>query len=265
MASVGLPELTVEEMGVPTADNPGLKRCAELARTPVGNYHYGELKIALDPASPSHYLPVVPAGAKVLDIGCGAGQTLIAACPYRVPGEGGLCLPCSRNDCPEWGYGVDIDEEALALGRAWSRRMVFSLGSADRLPYNDQEFDLVISRVALPYVDMQRAIAEIRRVLRPGGRIWIALHPFRTIFLHWRQRNWKGWCFAGYVALNGLFFHLTLRTFSLLYRREYWQSESATRRVLTKAGFVNIQREPGPPNRLSISAELPESVPGAVR
>lgn len=62
-------------------------------------YHRGELKVALDPSHPAHILPPgLPRSHAVLDIGCGAGQTLIAAYPDRI------------------SYGVDVDVEALKLG-----------------------------------------------------------------------------------------------------------------------------------------------------
>ncbi|MEO8657017.1 MAG: class I SAM-dependent methyltransferase [Bryobacteraceae bacterium] len=237
-------------------DNTGIARFKELAESvPNGAYHLAELEIALTPADPRHYLPSIPIGAKVLDIGCGAGQTLMAACPYQVTGEGGQCLPCSRESCPTWGYGVDIDEDAVALGRAWSRRLVLIQGNAARLPYGDDEFDMVISRVALIFVDMQEAVAEMRRVLRPGGKIWLGLHPFSMVFSQVPSRSWKGLFYLTYVAINGLFFTLTLGTFSLFHRREYWQTGSAMRRILSKAGFRNINVQRGP-KRLIVSAEL---------
>jgi ubiquinone/menaquinone biosynthesis C-methylase UbiE len=237
-------------------DNSHIARSKQLAESmPNGAYHLAELEIAFTPADPRHFLPSIPIGAKVLDIGCGAGQTLMAACPYQVRGEGSLCLPCSRDSCPTWGYGVDIDADALALGRAWSRGIVLTQADATRLPYGDHEFDIVISRVALVFVDMQEVLPEIRRVLRPGGKIWLGLHPFSVVWSQIPSKNWKGLLYLTYVALNGVFFHLTSRTFSLFKRREYWQSGSAMRRILAKAGFRKINVEHGP-NRLIVSAEL---------
>src|SRR5439155_7116311 len=46
--------------------------------------HLAELKIALDPSDPRRFIPAgIPEHSKVLDVGCGAGQTLIAACEDR--------------------------------------------------------------------------------------------------------------------------------------------------------------------------------------
>src|ERR1700688_1190738 len=87
-------------------------------KTPEDEYHLRELMIALDSDSPAHFVPSFRAGERVLDIGCGAGQTLIAACPYRLPGEGGGCVTCARIDdvCQGWASGVDIDENAIRVG-----------------------------------------------------------------------------------------------------------------------------------------------------
>jgi ubiquinone/menaquinone biosynthesis C-methylase UbiE len=204
-------------------------------------YHLGELRVALDPSSPSHSLPKIYPGEKVLDIGCGAGQTLIAACAYRVPGEGGLCVTCSRNDCPIWGYGIDIDERALKLGAAWSQRMVLRSGRAENIPFGDAEFDVIVSRVALVYSDLPRSAREMRRVLKPGGRLWLTLHPFSMVLRRSKERNWKGQLYRMYFALNGLIFNLTLHSVALFGKHESWQSGFGMKRLLTRNGFTNVQ------------------------
>jgi len=182
------------------------------------------------------------------------GQTLIAICPYRQPGEGGLCVTCSRTDCPPWGYGIDIDRSAVALGRKWSKRMVLASSAAENLPFPDREFDLVFARVSLAYTRLPEAVREIRRVLKPGGRIWLTLHSLSLVRRKPQTpRNWKGRLFLFYVLLNGLLFHLTLRTITLFGRCESWQSASAMKRLLERSGFHGIEiREIG--HRLEVSA-----------
>ena len=82
------------------------------------DYHLEELRIARDATHPRHLLPPeVSAGARVLDIGCGAGQTLIAAYPERIT------------------YGLDPDLSALRLGKLQTQSMRFVCGQAEALPY----------------------------------------------------------------------------------------------------------------------------------
>ena len=232
-------------------------KAREAVQTSRDEYHLQELRVALDIESPAHYLPSLQRGQKVLDIGCGAGQTLIAACPYRMPGEGGGCVTCARTDnvCRGWASGVDIDEDALRLGHAWSRVLELRQGAAEQLPFNDQQFDSVVSRVALVFVDMRTALSEVRRVLRPGGRIWFSLHRFSMVTQQIDRKNWRGLIYLAYVALNGLLFHLTLHTRAFFGRREYWQTSSAMERILSKYGFrdIHIETEGG---TMIISARL---------
>jgi ubiquinone/menaquinone biosynthesis C-methylase UbiE len=215
------------------------RSAARLAADPADKYHLAELKVGLNPLNPAHSLPVIEAGEKVLDIGCGAGQTLIASCAYREPGEGGLCVSCSRMDCPTWGYGIDIDESALALGQKWSSRMVLRGGRAEQIPFPDEDFDVVVSRVAIVYTDLPVAAREMRRVLKPGGRLWLTLHPFSMVLRQLRAP--KSWLYMAYVALNGLIFHFTLKTASVFGRCESWQTRSGMKRLLARTGFTEIE------------------------
>src|SRR3990167_3687748 len=55
------------------------------------------------------------------------------------------------------------------------------------LPFRAQLFDVVICRIALPYMDNRRALGEMARVLRPGGILLLKIHHAR-FYLHelWR-------------------------------------------------------------------------------
>jgi SAM-dependent methyltransferase len=59
----------------------------------------------------------------------------------------------------------------LALARQRARTATFIEANAQDLPFSDAEFDLVVSNLGICHVpDQPRAIAEVRRVLRPNGR-----------------------------------------------------------------------------------------------
>ncbi len=185
-------------------------------------YHLGELNTALDPTHPQHLLPVVGGARKVLDVGCGAGQTLIPACPDRV------------------SFGVDVDLEALRLGRTLTDRVRFACASAEALPYRDGWFDFAIARVSLPYTNLGASLGEIRRVLAPGGTLWMALHPFAILWKQVKESNFKGRVYCGYVLANSMLFHFAGRQFRLLGRCESFQTERGVRRALERRGFTRI-------------------------
>lgn len=99
-------------------------------------------------------------GWKVLDAGCGSGSFL--------PRLAGLVGPAGRVT------GIDLAEENVAL--AATRTTVCPLqtdqGDLLRLPYPDASFDAVWCANTVQYLDdheLSRALAELRRVVRPGG------------------------------------------------------------------------------------------------
>ncbi len=186
-------------------------------------YHLAELRIALDSKHPKHILPPsVPATACVLDIGCGAGQSLIAAYPDRVT------------------FGVDVDFDALQLGLSLTRNVRFSQAAAEALPYRSGQFDLVISRVALPYTKVSSALREIRRVLKPGGLLWVTLHGFSIPWKEAKSGNWKAKMAFAYVVGNSLLFHTLQRQLTLLGHREIFFTNYGVTRALARTGFRNI-------------------------
>ena len=194
-------------------------------------YHQGELRVALDVGNPQRLVPDPGDARAILDIGCGAGQTIIA-------------LGAGRRS-----VGVDVDLSALrhaasgAMGE--SLRVTGALG--EQLPFCDGAFDYVFSRVAIPYMDIPVALAEMHRVLRPGGTLWLALHPLAIPLQQFRRGNLKGQIYAAYTVINGLWFHLTGRTFGLNKgRRESIQTERGMRLALRRAGFSSLrfQRTP---------------------
>lgn len=105
-------------------------------------------------------------GSKVLDVGCGAGvDALIAA--YYVGPSGHV-------------DGLEFSPDMLARARANAVEagcgsISFTQGSAEKLPYGDASFDLLISNGVFNLVLRKRqALAEAFRVLRPGGMLQIS-------------------------------------------------------------------------------------------
>ena len=185
--------------------------------------HRAELKIALDPSHPAHLLPPpLPRSERVLDIGCGAGQTLIAAYSDRVS----FCL--------------DIDLVALKLGRSFTDHVCFVCGKAESLPWPNGPFDMVIARVSLPYTNISTSLKEIHRVLRKGGGLWMTLHPFSIPWRQAKASNYKGWIFFAYIVLNSALFHFMQKQFPFLGRYESFQTQRGISQALLKSGFQGI-------------------------
>ena len=191
-------------------------------------YSLNELQIALDPSNPNHSLPpAMPAWAKVLDVGCGAGQSLMARCDDRV------------------SFGIDIDLAALQMGRSLTNRICFTNGKAEALPYKDAVFDFVYARVSLPYTNIPASVKEMRRVLKAGGQTWLALHPFSFSWKQALQSNYKGRIFFLYIVLNSLFLHYCHRQWPFMGRYESFQTETGIRRILEANGFGDVSVKRG--------------------
>jgi ubiquinone/menaquinone biosynthesis C-methylase UbiE len=104
----------------------------------------------------------IPPGGTALDVGSGPGN--VTASLARAAGRGGLAL------------GVDISEPMLVRAvRAQSgARVGFIRTDAQRLPLRDNTVDAVVSLGMLQLIpNPSAALAEMARVLRPGGRLMI--------------------------------------------------------------------------------------------
>lgn len=116
---------------------------------------------------------------KVLDVGCSAGQEML---PF-IEKTDAFCV------------GVDIGEKLGVVGKELTkkanceRRVAFARSLGEQLPFAPESFDVVVCRVALPYMNNKRAIAEIARVLRPRGVFLLKIHAPAFYFEMIRQRS----------------------------------------------------------------------------
>jgi SAM-dependent methyltransferase len=105
-------------------------------------------------------------GETVLDLGSGGGIDVLLSA-RRVGPEG-------------FAYGVDMTDEMLALARANARKagatnVEFVKGTIEDVPLPDASVDVVISNCVINLsVDKPAVLAEMFRLLRPGGRIGIS-------------------------------------------------------------------------------------------
>ncbi len=104
----------------------------------------------------------VAVGERVLDVGCGTG-VLARTAADRVTEEGQVT-------------GLDLNEGMLAVARCLRPQLEWLQGDATALPFADSSYDVVMSQFALMYFPERiSALKEMLRVLRPGGRLAIAV------------------------------------------------------------------------------------------
>jgi len=156
---------------------------------------------------------------KLLNIGCAHG-------PDFLPFKDGFEL-----------YGVDFSPEMLKLARKYSQKFNFDadlqVADARHLPYADDTFDWTISVATIHHIkgkeEQQAALAEVRRVLKPGGEAFI------TVWNRWQPRFW----FSGKEVA------VPWRTKDkTLYRYYYLFSYPEIERLVKKAGFKLLEAYP---------------------
>ena len=98
---------------------------------------------------------------RVLDVGCGTGALARTAADHVSTGQ---------------VVGVDRNPGMLAVARRIKPEIDWREGDAKQLPFEDASFDVVVSQFALMYFAERRAaLAEMMRVLKPGGRLAVAV------------------------------------------------------------------------------------------
>lgn len=103
----------------------------------------------------------VEAGQSVLDVACGTGI---------------LAREAARRAGPRRVTGLDCNDGMLAVARARECEVDWRLARAEALPFEDARFDAVVSQFGLMFFDdRERALREMWRVLRPGGRLAVAV------------------------------------------------------------------------------------------
>jgi ubiquinone/menaquinone biosynthesis C-methylase UbiE len=126
-------------------------------------------------------------GESVLDVGCGTGSLAIAA-KRRVGPSGSV-------------YGIDASPKMIARASKKARKagvdVVFREAVAEALPFPDAQFDVVLSTVMLhhlPRPARQQCAGEMRRVLKPGGRVLAVdfgspSHAKRSLIAHFHRHG----------------------------------------------------------------------------
>ena len=147
-------------------------------------------------------------GEQILDVGCGTG-ILLAELLSQVPDVA--------------VFGIDPCAEMLDVARhRLPYETVMRQGSVDQLPFEDHTFDAVVSSSAFHYFrEPDRALAEMRRVLKPSGRLIIT-----------------DWC---HDYLSCKICDLWLRVFNKAHFKTYRSKECHA--LIGKAGLYDVRVE----------------------
>jgi SAM-dependent methyltransferase len=157
----------------------------------------------------------LPKGGRVLDVGCGTGEHLLRA------QKAGL-----------EAFGVEPAPAMLEVATRNVPDAELKQGVATDLPYEDGHFDLVIMVEVLRYLDRadtEQALREARRVLKPGGRLFVTLV--------------NRWAFDGFYLLQKLRSMAKRTRFDAVNPYCLFHTPSSATRDLTAAGFIDVRTE----------------------
>jgi demethylmenaquinone methyltransferase/2-methoxy-6-polyprenyl-1,4-benzoquinol methylase len=140
------------------------------------------------------------AGDRILDACTGTGA--LAELLWRRVGDGGEVV------------GVDLTEAMLEVARVRVPRVRFILGDASRLPFPDASFDAATMAFGLRNIqDHAAALAELNRVLKPGGRAVIlefsTVSPLLRSSYSWYSRKVIPVIANGILGRDGAYRYLT--------------------------------------------------------
>ena len=149
----------------------------------------------------------LPAGYRVLDVGCGTGAMLA-----RLAASADAVL-----------FGIDPVPEMLDQARSKvAEKVDLRVGKAEQIPFGPEEFDVVISCNMLHYVRQpELAVREMHRVLRPGGKVVVT-----------------DWC---HDFLTCRACDLYLRAFDKAHCKTYKEGECAA--LIRSVGFTDVNSE----------------------
>ena len=144
----------------------------------------------------AHLLPHLQAGQRVLDFGCGPGTISVGLAQVVDPGE---------------VHGIDMEASQIGMATAAAEagghaNATFHVGDVTDLPFDDDSFDIAHCHAVLMHVpDTQAALAEVKRVLKPGGLIACRESIISSSFLHPGDEDTaEAWeTFARLLAGNG--------------------------------------------------------------
>lgn len=188
---------------------------------------YSDYISKYDDLASNHYKKITSAlmncvdckGKKVIDIGCGTGILSFTA----LDNEAALVRGVDPSQ-----YMLDQCRKKRISMRYSEEIISFYEGDAQRIPFEDATFNVVLSNMVLGMVpDQQAAINEFTRVLRPGGILALTTHG---------PAHYLEAIEAGVKSMNLRYYYN--------HRFEFWpRNEKTVKRYFTNAGLQKIKTE----------------------
>lgn len=142
----------------------------------------------------------MPSQGNVLEIGCGPG-TLWLKNTDRIPEQWNVTLS---------DFSAGMLQEAQKNLQNFPHPFTFQIIDAQSIPFADQHFDMIVANHMLYHVpDRARALAEIRRVLKPGGHFFAAtngnrhMQEIRELIVGFDPSLATAWDIASPASLEG--------------------------------------------------------------
>lgn len=129
------------------------------------------LRYQLEPYLPSLLDRIAGRHGEVVEIGCGQGTDGLYLCRRLAPGGRYLGIDYSENSVRQARAAAGEDSRPMTVAPR------FEVGNAERLDLPDASTDCVYSMGVLHHTaDVPAAVAEVRRILKPGGRAYVLLY-----------------------------------------------------------------------------------------
>lgn len=182
--------------------------------------------------------------SRILDVGCGAGQELL---PF---------LEKTKGFCIGIDTAVELGKAALKTRNLTNEneRLNYVRCFGEELPFADASFDVVLCRVAIPYMNNKKTIAEIGRVMRSGGVFLLKTHSpafyFGMLPARIKSLNLKNIAYPLICLAGGVWHQITGKQL----QKGFWQGKEVFQtRSLLEREFAK--------NKLKINGVLSDTNP----
>jgi len=209
----------------------------EPTSAPAGPAQFGNL------AANARFLELSGAlrpGTEILEIGSGTGSLL-----HRLVEQGHRIR------------GVEINGGLIAESRRWYGELPLQLVDGVRLPFADASFDVVLSFDVFEHIpDSDAHLAEVRRVLRPGGH-YLMQTPNKWTNVVFETIRWRSFTRfrADHCSLH------TLRQLTARLRRHGFTSDTFDVPVVNAFFREKVRRHLGTPGLLAVRLVNPDRLP----